>query len=129
MLTFTDRAREMVRSFIDQSDGELSFLRIASHGSAVAPRFELSLVGTDERIAEDREIALDDFTVLVPETSVSVLEGATVDFVEGFNGGFAIDNPNVVAACGCGSSFQAKDEVEGEAPAAGPACGSGCGAV
>lgn len=85
MLTFTDRARDMVRSFIDQSDGELSFLRIASHGSPMAPHFELSLVGKDERGGDDREISLDDFTVLVPETSVPVLEGATVDFVERVN--------------------------------------------
>lgn len=85
MLTFTERARDMVKSFIDQSDGELSYLRIASHGSPMAPHFELSLVGTDERGSEDREIALDDFTVLVPETSVPVLDGATVDFVERVN--------------------------------------------
>lgn len=85
MLTFTDRATEMVRSFIHQSDGELSLLRIASHGSPAAPHFELSLIGADERAAEDREIALDDFTVLVPEASVGMLEGATVDFVERVN--------------------------------------------
>lgn len=85
MLTFTDRARDMVLSFIDQSDGELSFLRIASHGSAVAPRFELSLVGKDERVEDDREISLADFTVLVPETSMALLDGATVDFVERVN--------------------------------------------
>ena len=85
MLTFTDRARDMVKSFIDQSDGELSFLRIASHGSPMTPHFELSLVARDERASEDREIALDDFTVLVPEGSLAVLEGATVDFVERVN--------------------------------------------
>ena len=42
--------------------------------------------------------------------------------------GFAINNPNVQAACGCGSSFQAKDEA-GDEPAAahaGGGCGSGC---
>jgi len=25
--------------------------------------------------------------------------------------GFQVNNPNVVAACGCGSSFQVKDEA------------------
>jgi hypothetical protein len=43
--------------------------------------------------------------------------------------GFAINNPNVQAACGCGSSFQAKDEVgsaEPEHAHAGGGCGSGC---
>ena len=33
-----------------------------------------------------------------------------VDYVEGLQGaGFAVNNPNVVAACGCGSSFQVKE--------------------
>ena len=42
--------------------------------------------------------------------------------------GFAINNPNVQAACGCGSSFQAKDEAGGEPVEshAGGACGAGC---
>jgi hypothetical protein len=45
-------------------------------------------------------------------------------------GGFAINNPNVVAACGCGSSFQARDDATGEGDPvtthAGGGCGSGC---
>ena len=43
--------------------------------------------------------------------------------------GFAINNPNVQAACGCGSSFQAKDDVgDGETrrPRHSGGCGSGC---
>jgi iron-sulfur cluster assembly protein len=67
--------------------------------------------------------------VVVDPFSAPYLQGAEVDFVDALmGGGFAIENPNVVASCGCGSSFQAKDEVEGE-PAhahAGGGCGSGC---
>jgi len=85
MLTFTDRAREMVRTFIDQSGGELAHLRIAHHGSATEPTFELTLVSPDERDAADREVSVDGLAVLVPEASVSALEGATVDFVERVN--------------------------------------------
>ena len=45
MLTFTDRAREMVRAFMNQGDeGDLEALRIGVEGSPVAPRFELTLV-------------------------------------------------------------------------------------
>ena len=39
-------------------------------------------------------------------------------------GGFAINNPNATAACGCGHSFQVEDEAAGEAYGGG--CGSGC---
>jgi iron-sulfur cluster assembly protein len=35
--------------------------------------------------------------------------GSEVDYIEGLQGaGFQVNNPNVVAACGCGSSFQVK---------------------
>jgi hypothetical protein len=37
--------------------------------------------------------------------------------------GFKINNPNVVAACGCGHSFQV---AEGEAPDYAGGCGAGC---
>ena len=48
MLTFTERARDVVRSFLDQSGGELAALRISvDGGSPVAPRFELSLVSME----------------------------------------------------------------------------------
>ena len=41
------------------------------------------------------------------------MRGATVDFVDGLQGaGFKVDNPNVIAACGCGSSFRVAEEEE-----------------
>lgn len=75
----------MVRSFIDQSDGELSHLRISMHGSPLSPQFELTLVSEDERGESEREVDLGDFTVLVADRQAARLEGATVDFVERVN--------------------------------------------
>ena len=38
---------------------------------------------------------------------------AVIDFVDGLQGaGFKVDNPNVIAACGCGSSFRVAEEEE-----------------
>ncbi|GMV08243.1 MAG: hypothetical protein AMXMBFR53_45180 [Gemmatimonadota bacterium] len=86
MLTFTDRARDVVQSFLDQSGGELEALRIAPQaGSPVAPRFELTLVSLDER--EDGEVQVDGpgFPVLVKLGDADRLDEATVDFVERVN--------------------------------------------
>lgn len=86
MLTFTDRARDVVRSFLDQSGGELTALRISAEGpSPVAPRFDLTLVDMEEREADERELAGPGFPVLIREADVPRLEGATVDFVERVN--------------------------------------------
>jgi hypothetical protein len=68
--------------------------------------------------------------VVVDPFSAPYLTGSEIDYVDALMGaGFAINNPNVQAACGCGSSFQAKEGVEGEAAPAhanGDGCGSGC---
>ncbi|MSR35515.1 MAG: iron-sulfur cluster assembly accessory protein [Gemmatimonadetes bacterium] len=86
MLTFTDRAREMVRAFMTQGEeGDLEALRIGVEGSPVAPRFELTLVSRADRREDEREVDVGDFAVLVSAGSLDRLEGATVDFVEKVN--------------------------------------------
>jgi iron-sulfur cluster assembly protein len=61
-------------------------------------------------------------SVVVDEVSMDYLRGARIDYVEDIMGsGFKIDNPNAVAACGCGSSFRTKDS--GPAPEGGHGCG------
>lgn len=69
----------------------------------------------------DYQFAFHGVRVVVDEVSMDYLRGARIDYVEDIMGsGFKIDNPNAVAACGCGSSFRTKDS--GPAPE-----GSGCG--
>ena len=52
-------------------------------------------------------------SVVVDKVSMQFVFGSQVDFVDGLQGaGFTVNNPNVVAACGCGSSFQVKDDAQ-----------------
>ena len=87
MITFTDRAREEVLAFLGKSDGEMEALRISIRdGDAQAgEHFDLSLVALRERREDEREVDLGDFSVLVRESAVDRLEGATVDFVDRVN--------------------------------------------
>jgi Fe/S biogenesis protein NfuA len=100
MLTFTDRAREMVLSFLEQGDGEFQALRIVSSGgSPVAPNFELTLVGADDQSPDDVAVDGGGFVVLMDPSSVPPLEGATVDFVERVNeSGFEVKSRVAEAA-------------------------------
>jgi iron-sulfur cluster assembly accessory protein len=61
--------------------------------------------------------------VVVDPFSAPYLAGTEIDWVEGLQAGFAINNPNVSGSCGCGHSFQVE---EGEAPEDAAGCGSGC---
>jgi iron-sulfur cluster assembly protein len=63
--------------------------------------------------------------LFVDPTSMMYLGGASIDFVDSLmGGGFKIENPNAVSACGCGSSFKTKDSGAADE---GASCGSGCG--
>lgn len=85
MLTFTDRAREVLGTFLGQGDGELEYLRIAMTGSPVAPEFELTLVSPDEKRDDEQTMTVDEIAVLVADSQADHLDGATIDFVERVN--------------------------------------------
>ena len=81
-LNFSDKARDMVTSFMDLEEDGLQALRIAVEGSPFAPNYELTLVDSDSRGDSDLEVNAGSFTVLVDKASAERLNGANVDFVE-----------------------------------------------
>ena len=51
--------------------------------------------------------------LLVDRESLQFVRGSTIDYEESLQGaGFKVNNPNVVAACGCGSSFRVAEEEQ-----------------
>ncbi len=91
-LTITERAKSVIRDFVNRSDGELRAVRITSHpGGAAGTRFELSLVAESDRDENEVQLDMGDFSVLVSREGADRLEGATVDYVERVNeSGFEI---------------------------------------
>ncbi|HUF75635.1 MAG TPA: NifU family protein [Longimicrobiales bacterium] len=85
MINFTDRAREMVQSFLDQNEGEDLALRIGMSGSPVSPAFDLTLVNLGEQTDEEIMVDGGGFAVLIREADAEHLDGATVDYVERVN--------------------------------------------
>jgi iron-sulfur cluster assembly protein len=130
MVTVTESAATKIRALMaEEPEGDISVLRIAIQGGGCSG-FQYAL-GFDRGPQDgDNEIEMNGVRVVIDPFSAPYLAGAEIDYVDALMGaGFAINNPNVEAACGCGSSFQAKEgAVEGEAvqPHAGGGCGSGC---
>jgi iron-sulfur cluster assembly accessory protein len=128
MVTVTENAAAKIKELMaNEPEGEVSVLRIAVQGGGCSG-FQYAL-GFDRGPQDgDNEVEMHGVRVVVDPFSAPYLVGSEIDFVDALMGaGFAINNPNVQAACGCGSSFQAKDEAAGE-PASAQAGGSGCGA-
>ena len=130
MVTVTESAASKIRALMaEEPEGDVSVLRIAIQGGGCSG-FQYAL-GFDRGPQDgDNEIEMNGVRVVIDPFSAPYLAGAEIDYVDALMGaGFAINNPNVQAACGCGSSFQAKEGVaEDDAVEthAGGGCGSGC---
>ncbi|MGH2982331.1 MAG: iron-sulfur cluster insertion protein ErpA [Solirubrobacterales bacterium] len=112
-ITLTDKAAGKIRDLLSsEQDPGGQALRVAVRGGGCSG-FQYALafdkVKDDDHVLEDRGVS-----VIVDKTSMQLVFGSEVDYVEGLQGaGFCVNNPNVVAACGCGSSFQVReDEAE-----------------
>jgi iron-sulfur cluster assembly protein len=109
-ITLTDKAADKIRELLaGQEDASEQALRVAVRGGGCSG-FQYALAfdrrKDDDHVFEDRGVA-----VIVDKTSMQFVFGSEVDYVEGLQGaGFCVNNPNVVAACGCGSSFQVREE-------------------
>ena len=128
MVTITERAAAKVKELLAaENDPSLGALRVAVEGGGCSGfQYALGFDGAPEE--NDEAWEHHGVRVIVDRFSLPYLEGASVDYIDGLMGaGFQIENPNVVAACGCGSSFQAKDEVTAAGSMTEPGgCGSGC---
>ena len=124
VVTLTEKAAEKIRGLMAaEPAGEAEVLRVAIQGGGCSG-FEYALGFDRGAQTGDHELEFHGVTVVVDPFSAPYLQGSTIDFLEGLQeSGFKIDNPNVVSACGCGSSFQV---AEGEAPDGAAGC-HGCG--
>lgn len=115
MVTLTDLAAEKVTGFLaSQQGGDGAGLRVAVRGGGCSG-FQYALA-LDERRDDDHIFEDHGISVMVDPASLQYVSGSVVDFKESLmESGFEVKNPNVVASCGCGSSFRVKDDEEAAA--------------
>ena len=114
VITFTDKGAEKVKEFLASQGADIAHLRPA-RGRARRRLLRLPVrarvrhrSATATRSSRTTACACSSTARACPTSS-----GAVVDYVESLQGaGFKVDNPNVIAACGCGSSFRVADEEE-----------------
>jgi iron-sulfur cluster assembly protein len=115
MVTLTDIAAKKVHEFLAGQDAEGAGLRVGVRGGGCSGfQYQLAL---DEPREGDEVFEYDGIRLMVDEASLRYVNGSVVDYTESLMGsGFQVNNPNVVSACGCGSSFRVADED--------PSCGA-----
>jgi len=111
MITISDRGAEKVREFLasQQADVAMAGLRVGVRGGGCSG-FQYQLAFDEQR---DRDTVFEShgLKLLVDREALPYVSGSTIDYEESLQGaGFKVNNPNVVAACGCGSSFRVAEQ-------------------
>jgi iron-sulfur cluster assembly protein len=113
MIEITDKGAEKVHEFLSaqQADVNLAGLRVGVRGGGCSGfQYQLAF---DEQRESDVVFESHGLKLLVDQESLQFVRGSTIDYEESLQGaGFKVNNPNVVAACGCGSSFRVAEEEQ-----------------
>jgi iron-sulfur cluster assembly protein len=113
MLTISDKGAEKVHEFLSsqQADVTMAGLRVGVRGGGCSGfQYQLAF---DEQRDQDAVFESHGLKLLVDRESLPFVSGSTIDYEESLQGaGFKVNNPNVVAACGCGSSFRVAEEEQ-----------------
>jgi iron-sulfur cluster assembly protein len=113
MIEITDKGAEKVHEFLasQQADVSVAGLRVGVRGGGCSGfQYQLAF---DEQRESDVVFQSHGLKLLVDGESLQFVSGSTIDYEESLQGaGFKVNNPNVVAACGCGSSFRVAEEEQ-----------------
>jgi len=104
-VNLTENAARRINKLKQMEGNDALMLRLSVNGGGCSG-FSYNFALDDQVNEDDQRFEAFGVTLLVDETSLDLLAGSTVDFVEDLVGSaFAVKNPNASSTCGCGSSF------------------------
>jgi len=114
-------AQPTVLSLTDAAAGKLKELTAGEANPNIGLRvyvysggcsgYRYGMMLEDAPTEADRVLEANGVRVYVDDKSIGLLQGSEIDYVDTLMGaGFTVNNPNAVAACGCGSSFRTADD-------------------
>ncbi len=108
-ITLTQPAASAVKEIMTQKNLPESSLRLyITGGGCSGYQYGLALVNKID--PEDSIFETDGVRLVIDEVSIKFLQGATVDYIEGLtSSSFKITNPNAIASCSCGQSFNSSE--------------------
>lgn len=103
-VTLSASAAKRIKALNAQAGTDEMFRITVSGGGCSGFQYEFKLDGqlNDDDLTFER----DGSVLVTDETSLDLIAGAEVDFVDDLMGAyFQVKNPNAVSSCGCGTSF------------------------
>ena len=103
MITITESAIRKLKEFLEPTD----IVRLAVEGGGCAGfQYRFGLVPVEETFEDDHIVEKLGIKLFVDAISYMYLENVEIDYEDSpFFSKFKINNPDVKATCGCGSSF------------------------
>jgi iron-sulfur cluster assembly accessory protein len=103
-VTVTEQAARKIGEILGR-EAPGAKLRVSVEGGGCSG-FQYKFDIDHEQAGDDLVIRQETATVLIDPISLGYLKGAQIDFVDDLIGAaFKVNNPNVTASCGCGTSF------------------------
>jgi iron-sulfur cluster assembly accessory protein len=103
-ITLSERAVRRIAELLATEQAPALFRVSVEGGGCSGFQYRFDLV--PEKAPDDILIERDGARVVVDPISLGFVRGAELDFVDDLIGSqFKLNNPNVTAACGCGTSF------------------------
>jgi iron-sulfur cluster assembly accessory protein len=103
-VTLSERAARRIGEIL-KGEPAGTMLRVSVEGGGCSG-FQYKFDMDREKAADDLVIERHAATVLIDPVSLEYMSGSQIDFVDDLIGAsFKVVNPNVTAACGCGTSF------------------------
>ena len=111
VVSLTDAAAMKLRELTKEETNPAIGLRVYVYSGGCSG-FRYGMMLEDAPTPEDQVLDASGIKVYVDGQSISLLQGSQIDYVDTLMGaGFTVNNPNAVAACGCGSSFRTADDA------------------
>jgi iron-sulfur cluster assembly accessory protein len=110
VVSLTDAAAsKLIELTKDETNPDIGLRVYVYSGGCSGFRYGMML--EDAPTPEDKILHTSGIKVYVDGQSIALLQGSQIDYVDTLMGaGFTVNNPNAVAACGCGSSFRTADD-------------------
>jgi iron-sulfur cluster assembly accessory protein len=103
-ITISERAANRIATIL-KGEAAPALFRVSVEGGGCSG-FQYRFDVVAEPAPDDLLIERDGARVVVDPVSLGFMQGAELDFVDDLIGAqFKLNNPNVTAACGCGTSF------------------------
>ena len=110
VLRLSDAAATKLRELTKEETNPNIGLRVYVYSGGCSG-FRYGMMLEDAPTPEDQVLDASGIKVYVDGQSIGLLQGSQIDYVDTLMGaGFTVNNPNAVAACGCGSSFRTADD-------------------